>query len=50
MILFDAGVAQKVNKCSLLTKTIEYLTPAIRTEGLEIASHTTDNVKGLKVL
>lgn len=47
-LLHDDGVILKLKKCRFFTDTIDYLSHVIRPRRSEIASHTTDAIRGLQ--
>lgn len=47
-LLRDVGVTLKLKKCSYYTGTTDYLGHVICLQCLEIATHTTDTIRGLK--
>lgn len=49
-LLHDAGVTLQLKKCKFFTETINYLGHVIRPRRLDISSHTTDAIRGLKAL
>lgn len=49
-LLNSAGATLKLKKCKIFGDTIDYLRYVIRPQRLEVASHTTDAICGIKAL